>query len=404
MPERSTVLRRWLGSDSAPGVALLVATAAALGGLNFADHSYSTWWSAELGWADVGLRLDLRHWVNDAVMTVFFFVIGLELKAELTYGRLMQPRRAVVPVVAAVGGAVVPATVFLAMTRGGDAASGWGVPMATDPAFALGVLALVARRTPPGVRTLLLAIATVDDALAVLVIAFGYADGIEWGWLGSAAAGCLLIVGMRRAVTSPWPYLPLGAAVWFAILHSGVHATFAGVVLALLTPAGRVAGRRVLDDLLRVLTPISTFVVVPVFALANVGVRLNSATLAAAADSRVMWSVLASLLVGKFVGVAGSVALTTASGFGRLPPDVGTRHVIGLALSAGLGFTVALFVAELAYTDSALTENAKIGVFAASVVAAIAAAATLALTDRPTGNRLSVSSSPASSIPMWGHA
>jgi NhaA family Na+:H+ antiporter len=389
MLARSTVLRRWLCADPAPGVALLAASVAALVWLNFADHSYSTWWSTDLGWEGVGLRLGLRRWVNDAVMTIFFFVIGLELKAELTHGQLTHPRRAVVPVVAAVGGAVVPATVFLAMTRGGEAASGWGVPMATDPAFALGVLALVARRTPPGVRTLLLAIATVDDALAVLVIAFGYAEGIEWRWLGTSAAGCLLVVGMRRAgVVSLWLYLPVGAAVWFATLHSGVHATFAGVVLALLTPAGRVAGRRVLDDLLRVLAPISTFVVVPIFALANVGVRLNTATLATASDSRVMWSVLASLLVGKFVGVTGSVALTTASGLGRLPPDVGAGHVIGLALSAGLGFTVALFVAELAYTDSGLTENAKIGVFAASVVAAIAAAATLALADRTTASSM----------------
>ncbi|MBY8860898.1 Na+/H+ antiporter NhaA [Nocardia sp. CA2R105] len=383
MPLRPTVPRQWLSSDSAPGVALLGATAAAMVWLNCAGHSYTTWWSIEWGPSGVGLHQDLRAWVDDALMTLFFFVIGLELKAELTRGRLRHPRQAIVPVVAAVGGAIVPAVLFLTLIRGGDAAAGWGVPMATDPAFALGVLALITRRTPGGVRTLLLAIATVDDALAVLVIAIGYAESVGWGWLACAAAGCLLVVGMRRAgISSIWPYVPVGVAVWFATFHSGVHATFAGVVLALLTPAGPVDGRHVLDDLLHVLTPISTFVVVPVFALVNAGVRLDAAALGAAAGSMVMWSVWASLLIGKFVGVAGSIAVTTASGLGRLPADVGAGHVIGLALTAGLGFTVSLLVAELAYTDSAMIEDAKIGVMAASLVAAIASAVALTLADR----------------------
>jgi NhaA family Na+:H+ antiporter len=323
--------------------------------------------------------MDGRDWVNDALMTVFFFVIGLELKNELVQGSLAHPRRALVPVVAAIGGAVVPASMFLALTWGTDAASGWGVPMATDPAFAVGVLALVVRRAPAGLRAMLLAIATVDDVLAVLVIAFGYAHGVAWGWLGAAAAGCVLVVIMRRiGVNAVWPYLPVGVLVWFATLHSGIHATIAGVVLALLTPAGSVAGRPILADLLRVAGPVSAFVAVPIFALANVGVSLDASALTQAAHASVTWAVLVALLAGKLLGVAGATAAIVGGKLGHLPAEVRPAHVLGLGCIAGLGFTVALFVTHLAYSDTAMIEHAKIGIFAASLLAAIAAAVTLA--------------------------
>ncbi|MGB3661882.1 Na+/H+ antiporter NhaA, partial [Mycolicibacter algericus] len=197
----------------APGLALLVATAAALLWANYAGQTYSGFWDTEFGWSRLGLRMDGRHWVNDALMTVFFFVIGLELKHELTQGALAHPRRALVPVIAAVGGAVVPAAIFLAITWGTDAVSGWGVPMATDPAFAVGILALVAPRAPAGLRAMLLAIATVDDVLAVLVIAFGYARGLTWGWLAAAAAAAVRCPPRSaRHMCSDWAAWPGSAS------------------------------------------------------------------------------------------------------------------------------------------------------------------------------------------------
>jgi NhaA family Na+:H+ antiporter len=380
MPAR---LRRWLAGDLAPGVVLLAATAVALVWANSPlAGSYAAVWEAPLP-HPAGLPHDARHWVNDAVMTVFFFAIGLELKHELAVGALAHPRAAVVPALAAIGGAVIPAAVFLMITWGGPAASGWGIPMATDPAFAVGVLALLARRAPAGVRLLLLAIATVDDVVAVVVIAAGYTGGLAWPWLAAAVTGCAMVVLTRRCgVTAIWPYLPLGAAVWYATLRSGVHPTLAGVALALLTPVGLVAGRDVLATLLRRVPPLSVFIAVPVFALANAGVRLDPSSVTTAFGTQVTWAVLAALVVGKTVGVAGTIAVITATRLGRLPDGITPRHVLGLGLVSGLGFTVSLFVTELAYHDPTLTAHAKIGVLASAVFCVVVAAPILA-TRRP---------------------
>jgi NhaA family Na+:H+ antiporter len=377
------LISRWYGSPVAPGVMLLGATLVALLWINASPDTYDRAWSAEFGWDWPGLRMEARHWVNDALMTLFFFGIGLELKHELANGTLAHPRRAAVPIVAAITGAAVPAALFVAITWNTDLVRGWGVPMATDPAFAVGVLALVAPRAPAGLRAMLLAVATVDDVLAVIVIATGYAAELSLAWLVAAAAGCGLVIALqRRGVTHPWPYLLVGALVWWATFHSGVHATIAGVVLALLTPARPVNARPVLHELLRVVAPISAFVAVPIFALANAGVRLDAATLATATQSRELVAVLTGLVVGKLLGVAGAVVAITRFGPGHLPPGVRAGHVLALGFIAGLGFTVALFVTELAYTDPAVVEHAKIGVLAASLIAAAAAALTLHLTDR----------------------
>ena len=236
---------------------LTAATVVALVWVNSpAGNAYTDLWDTTVGPASAGLDLDLRHWINDGLMTVFFFVIGLELKQELVDGELAHPRAAALPVLAAIGGAVVPAGMFLAITWGSPAASGWGVPIATDPAFAVGILALLARRVPATVRLLLLAINTVDDVLAVAVIAVGYNRHLSLTWLGIALAGCLLTVVMRRCrVTAIWPYLPVGGGIWYATLQSGVHPSLAGVALALLTPTGNHGSRDVLAVLLRRLAP-----------------------------------------------------------------------------------------------------------------------------------------------------
>ncbi|MFI7000484.1 Na+/H+ antiporter NhaA [Nocardia sp. NPDC050175] len=375
-------VRRFLASETTPGVLLVAATVIALIWVNSpAGSAYDGLWHTVVGPASLGLELDLRHWINDAVMTVFFFVIGLELKQELVNGELARPRNVALPVLAAIGGAVVPALVFLALTRGSPAAAGWGVPMATDPAFAVGILALVARRVPAAVRLLLLAIATVDDVLAVIVIAIGYSRHLSAVWLGLAVGGCLVTVAMKRyGVQSIWPYLPVGAGIWYATMQSGVHATLAGVALALPTPAA--GGRDVVDVLLRRLGPVSAFAAVPVFALANTGIRVSTESLAGAFTDRVTWAVSAGLLVGKFLGITGAITLATRSGLGHLPAQVTARQVAGLGLLGALGFTVALFITEIAYTEPTLIDHAKIGLLAASLIAAAAAGLVLAKGDR----------------------
>jgi NhaA family Na+:H+ antiporter len=371
---------RWLAADTAPGLLLVAATVVALVWANrpFA-HVYHTVWEFGVGPAGIGLHMDLRHWVNDGLMVLFFFVIGLELKQELTTGDLAHPRVAALPALAAVGGAVVPAAVFLAVTWGGPAVAGWGVPMATDPAFAVGVLALVARGAPPGVRALLLAIATVDDALAVAVIAIGYSAGIHAWWLLAAVAGFVGVVALRAlGVTEVWPYAVVGLLVWYATLQSGVHATIAGVGLALLTPAGVVGGRDVIARLLTRLGPVSSYLVVPIFAVANIGIELSGDAALAAFGSEVTWGVLAGLLLGKMLGIVGTLTLASRIGLGRLPDGVSTRHLFGLGLLGALGFTVALFITELAYTDPVFIQDAKIGILVASTIGAALAAWVLA--------------------------
>jgi Na+:H+ antiporter, NhaA family len=381
---------RWWRSDIAAGVVLVAATVVALVLVNTpAKVGFEAIWETQVGPGSWGLRLELRHWVNDGLMTVFFFVIGLEIKKEVVTGLLRRPRNAAVPVLAAVGGAVVPAVVFAAVAWGHPAVVGWGIPMATDPAFAIGLLALLARRVPSGVRVLLLAFATVDDVLAVVVIAVGYTGGLTWGWLAAAAAGCFAVTLLRRVgVVVKWPYVLLGVLIWYAMLRSGVHATMAGVALALLTPAREVRGRDVLVDLLRIVVPVSAFVAVPLFALANAGVDLTATPLGTAFASRVTWAVVAGLLVGKFLGVAGTITVATATGLGRLPTGVTMRHVAGLGLLGALGFTVALFITDLAYADPIPASHAKVGILAASVVAAAAAALVLGpVTSGPNGDQ-----------------
>jgi Na+:H+ antiporter, NhaA family len=382
-PTRRSRLRRFLSGDAAGGVALVLAAIAALVWANSPwQASYGSFWGHELtlGTGAFSVTEDLQHWVNDGLMVLFFFVVALEIKRELVRGELRDPRAAALPVVAAIGGVLLPALLFLAFAGGGEGAAGWGIPMATDIAFAVGVLALLGSRVPAGAKLLLLTIAIVDDIIAIGVIAIFYSDSISALWLAAAVVGLGVVLVMRRlGVTAIWPYVPVGLLVWLCTLESGVHATIAGVALALLTPAGRVGGRPVLDALEHRLAPISAFVVVPLFAVANAGVVLASDTLRAAVTSPVALGIAAGLVVGKVVGVSAGIALMVRTGWGHLPDGVRARHAVGVAALAGIGFTVSLFIAELAYTDQALVETAKIGIFAGSLVAGLAGAAVLSL-------------------------
>jgi NhaA family Na+:H+ antiporter len=320
-----------------------------------------------------GLGLDLRHWVNDGLMALFFFLVGLEIKRELVVGELRDVRAAALPVIAAAGGVLVPILLYRSLAGGGPAAAGWAIPAATDVAFAVGVLALLGPRVPAGWKLFLLSVAIVDDIIAVTLIAVFYAQGVNVVWLAGAAVGLLLVLALRRAgVVAVWPYVPIAVAVWYAAYRSGIHPTIAAVALALLTPARPVGGREVLARLQHRLHPVVAFAVVPAFALANAGVDLTGAT--SGITGAVVWATGIGLFAGKTLGIGGFTLIALAGRLGRLPADMRVREVWGIACVAGIGFTVSLFISDLAFDEAALATQAKLGIFAGSLASGVVGA------------------------------
>jgi Na+:H+ antiporter, NhaA family len=379
-----------IGSDfvsleAASGIALLVAAVAALVWANASGHSYTRFWSEPLtlGVGDATITETLKHWVNDALMTIFFFVVGLEIKRELVTGELRDRSRAALPAIAAVGGMLVPALLYLAVNVGGDGAKGWAIPMATDVAFAIGVLAVLGARVPRGLKLFLLTLAIVDDIGAIVVIALFYGRGIEPLWLAGALATVLAVLAMSHlGVHHPVAYVVPGVLLWSCLHEAGVEPTLAGVVLGLLTPARPRGGVPVLERLERGLHPVSSFLVVPVFALANAGVALGGGAIGDAFSSRITIGIVVGLVVGKFVGILGASSLAVRTRMGRLPDGISLRHVAGVAALGGIGFTVSLFVSDLAFRGGTIAD-AKIGVLSASVLAAMFGAIVLAVLLRP---------------------
>jgi Na+:H+ antiporter, NhaA family len=367
-----------IGSDfvsleAASGIVLLLAAAAALVWVNTDTAGYTSWWHHELtiGPGDLAITESLVHWVNDALMTVFFFVVGLEIKRELVTGELRNRQRAALPVVAALGGMVVPALLFVAVNMGGNGLDGWAIPMATDIAFAVGVLALLGPRVPSSLKLFLLALAIVDDIGAIVVIALFYSRGLDPWWLLGALATVLLVVAMSRlGVDHPIAYVVPGIVLWWCLHEAGIEPTLAGVALGLLTPARPRRGVPVLERLEDGLHPLSSFVIVPIFALANAGVVLSGDAIDHALSSRVAIGIVVGLVVGKFVGIFGASTLAVRAGIGALPRGVHLRHVAGVAVLGGMGFTVSLFITDLAFRGE-MIDDAKIGVLAATVAAAV---------------------------------
>ena len=388
--------------EASSGFVLLACTLAALGLANspWAD-GFLAFWKTKVGFqaGSFGMQHSLQHWINDALMAVFFFVIGLEVKREIVHGELRDVRRAALPIAAALGGMVAPALLYLAFVGEGPARSGWGIPMATDIAFVVGCMSVLGRRVPLALRVLLLSLAIADDIGAILVIAVGYTDDLDLGLLGGGAAGIVLVsVLARLGVRSFGVYTALGAAIWFCFHESGVHATIAGVILGLQTPARayversalgrwltgstrgetalsateartavRVARESVppLDYLMHALHPWVAFVVMPVFAFANAGVALAGASL----FEPVSIAVAVGLLVGKPLGIFVFSFLAVRTGLCRLPAGVTWSVLAGAGCLAGIGFTMALFIAGLAL-EGALLDAAKLGILAGSAVSA----------------------------------
>ena len=368
---------QFIRSEVSGGVVLLLAAIAAIVWANapFGD-TYASFWHTELsiGVGDFSISDDLQHWVNDALMAVFFFVVGLEIKRELVVGELNDRAKATMPIIAALGGVILPAVIFVLINLGSPSTlDGWAIPMATDIAFAVAVLAIMGSRIPAGVRLLLLSIAIVDDIIAITVIAVFYTSGLGLAWLALGAAGLLLVVAMQRfGITRIAPYVAVGLVVWLGFFESGVHATIAGVLLGLLTPARPIKGEHVLEKLEHALHPYSALIIVPLFALANAGIVLSVSVLSDAVESSLFWGVVLGLVLGKAFGISLAIIAAERFGLAKTPEDVDRGHVWGIAALGGIGFTVSLFISQLAYEQPEIIEIAKIGIFAGSLVSAAA--------------------------------
>ena len=369
-PGRTSALADFLRQETSGGRLLLAATAVALLWANLAGGSYDSVWETRVAVGPDWLHLDLAlgDWAADGLLAVFFFVAGMELKREFVAGELSGRREAMLPVFAAVGGMVVPALVAIAVSGGAAAENGaWATPVATDIAFALGVLAIAGASLPSGVRVLLLSIAVVDDLLAIILIAVVFTTGLALGWLAAGLAlAALYAVSFRLRFDRTAVLWAIAVAVWVCIHASGVHATVAGILLGLLTPVGEQSSR-----FEHRLHPFSAGVAVPVFALAAAGIPLAAA--GDAISDAVAIGVFAGLLAGKVLGIFGGARLAVRMGAGALPGSVGWGDVFPVAVLGGIGYTVSLLIARLAFDDPAAEDRVAAAVLAASVVASVVA-------------------------------
>jgi NhaA family Na+:H+ antiporter len=422
-PKPAAVVRRVVDTfqqftqiESAGGLVLLACTAIALAWANSPwSASYFHLWEEKVtvGSAALGVTQSLHHWINDGLMVIFFFLVGLEIKRELLVGELSSLRHAALPIAAAAGGMIVPALLYAAVNARGSGAPGWGIPMATDIAFALGILALLGPRVPLGLKVFLAALAIVDDIGAVLVIAIFYTTQLSWTSLAIGGIILMILLLIKAArVRHPAPYVMLGVALWLAFLHSGIHATIAGVLLAMTIPArtridetefirevrhsldnfqaacgpqttvlSSGAQQEAIDEIENAcegaLTPLMrlenslhgvvAFGIMPLFALANAGVSIDLDV--AAVTSPITLGVLLGLVIGKPVGITLASWLAVRAGIAELPAGVTWRSIRGVSCLAGVGFTMSLFIAALAFPEAARLDVAKLGVLAASALA-----------------------------------
>jgi NhaA family Na+:H+ antiporter len=424
-------VQRFIQTEAAGGILLLAGAIIALVWVNSPfSHEYHELFEYHLGF-DLGFYSvdeSLHFWINDAAMVIFFFLVGMEIKREMVVGELASVRRMLVPAAAAVGGMVVPVVIFFALVRGGEAQDGWAIPMATDIAFAVGILVLVGPRIPTGLKVLLLAMAIVDDLGAIAVIAIFYTDAIDLNALGIVAGLLALVYALNRFGMWYIPiYFIIGGFAWMAMLQSGVHATIVGVLLGLMTPwrswhrpedfpaiaepvldrlrphadetgselqreerieallevaeVGRNAVSP-LDRLEHALQQPVAFVIVPIFALANAGVELSPDILGDVFSSSLTWGVTLGLVVGKPIGVTLGVWIAVRAG-ARLPLGVNWGQVVGIAFLGGIGFTVSLFVTELSFESEALLTDAKVGILLASTIAGVVGYLLLRMVTRP---------------------
>ena len=404
--QRLTEARGAKNSETLAAGFLLAATVIALLWANSPfGETYQTFWHTELSISigNHGISLDLAHWVNDGLMALFFFVVGLEVKREFAMGELTDRSRASIPIVAALAGLAIPALLFLALNPSGEAAGAWGVVISTDTAFVLGALAVIGPKKAARLRIFLLTLAVADDVGALAIIAFFYTDKLEIIPLALAFVGLAAIALLRRLeVWRGIGYFVVAIATWLAFYESGVHPTLAGVMIALILPvypprrseverasdltrafrqspnpeyarAARLGLDRAVsvnERLMRLYQPYTAFIIVPIFALANAGVVLSGETLRASATSPLTWGIIVGLVLGKLIGITGAAALFAKMKPSALAPGLSLSHIAGGAALSGIGFTISLFIVDLAPDDELLADEARVGVLAASVIAA----------------------------------
>ena len=401
-PRALAPLRDFMRTEAAGGTLLVIATVVALIWANSPLRgAYEALWSTDfsLSLGRYVFGFDLHHWLNDGFMTLFFFIVGLEIKREATSGHLATRKTLALPLFAAIGGMVIPAVTYL-LIAGGTEPRGWGVPMATDIALAVGVLSVLGTRVSPSIRAFLLGLAVVDDIGAIVVIAIFYSTGVSATWLllALASVACTLIL-KRLDVQWVTAYLVTGLFLWFALYQGGVHPTIAGVVMGLLTPitpkrnlnfedADEIASDpsvdahstvSVVEWFEHILHPYTSFLIVPLFALANAGIELSGESLRNASTSVIAWGVFAGLFVGKPIGIVTAVFIARKSGLAATPEGADSRVFLGVGSAAGIGFTVALFISDLAFTDPTHQADAKLAILVASVASAILSLAILGL-------------------------
>ena len=395
MNSRISPLRDFLNRESTGGFLILIASALGLLAANspISEKYFSVLdFQVSLGSGWFLLDLSILKVINYLLMTIFFFVVGLELKRELTSGHLASSRKALLPFIAAIGGMLFPAVIYLVIA-GGEAPGGWGVPVATDIALAVGLLTMLGPSVPASLRSFLLALAVIDDIGAILIIAFVYSTGIKFSWLAASALSIGLIALLKWAkVSSIFIYAIFAFTLWFSLYKTGVHPTLAGVILGLMTPNVILTRTKILDVedgsvsviewLEHRFHPASTFFIVPLFAFANTGVVITFESITAASQSLIAWGIFFGLVIGKPLGVLVSALSAKSMKLVELPKDVDKSSLIATGSAAGIGFTVAIFIANLAFDDPVIQDIAVIAVIFASVVSAAISAALFTLLRR----------------------
>ncbi len=377
-PNQLSALTEYLLKDEAiSGKLILVAVALAL---LAANTPIAPWYEALLhtslvvGVGSWNVSLDLLHWVSEGLMVFFFLVVGLELKRELVHGDLRHKRTAVLPFAAAVGGMLAPALLFTAFNAGKETIAGWAIPTATDIALAVGVLALLGNRIPSSVRIFILALAIVDDILAIVVIALFYNTDLNLTALAAVSVIALLMYALGKRRQLPvWAFIAGGVILWLLALSSGVHPSIIGALLGLIAPMSsrKHPEEQVAEKAERAMIPFSTLVVVPLFAFASAGIPFDLSKISGDTFIALGGGIVAGLVVGKALGIFGASWLMVKMGFARLPKGASWSHIIGIGSLAGIGFTVALFVTDLAFSSKEFVTTAKLSIFIASAIAAL---------------------------------
>ena len=338
----------------------------------------------KLGYENEAIHLNysVSMWINDGLMAIFFLLVGLEIKREIVEGELSSPKKAILPILAAIGGAVIPALIYVSFNSGSETASGWGIPMATDIAFALAVISLLDKRVPTSLKIFLAALAIVDDLIAILVIAIFYSSGIELGYLGYAGIGMLVLILMNRFnVKNPYLYLIPGVFVWYFVHHSGIHATIAGVLVAMTLPTNDTEVESPLEKLEHALVKPVNFLIIPIFAFANTNITIHQEMIEGL-TSPLGLGISLGLIFGKPIGIVATSLICSKLGIGQLPANSNLIHIIGLGLLAGIGFTMSIFISMLSFDNQVFIEEAKLSVLITSLIAGIIGYVILNLSSR----------------------